>query len=92
MSRARCQTGGHSEEDVGEACQSLIGWSLSALFGADSFVTLKDIVAGRVSLEIEAFDWIYLNGRVSALQNHRSAGGMAALAGSWVPRPRRWGT
>jgi hypothetical protein len=37
-------------------------------------VTLKDIVAGHVSLEIEGFDRVYLNGRVPALQ----AGGQLA--------------
>ena len=31
-------------------------------------VTLTDIVAGHVSLEIEGFDRIYLNGYVPALQ------------------------
>jgi hypothetical protein len=43
-------------------------------------VTLTDIVAGHVSLEIEGFDRIYLNGYVPALQLGRAAGG--------VPRDR----
>lgn len=46
-------------------------------------VTLKDIVAGHVSLEIEGFDRIYLNGWVPALQ---TAGQLAGwLRWRWFP-------
>ena len=43
-------------------------------------VTLTDIVAGHVSLEIEGFDRIYLNGYVPALQLGGQLAGFLELA------------
>jgi hypothetical protein len=54
-------------------------------------VTLKDIVAGHVSLEIEGFDRIYLNGYVPALQTGGSLAGWLHHRGFPVASPAALG-
>src|SRR5271165_750300 len=50
-------------------------------------VTLADIVAGHVSLEIEGFDRIYLNGYVPALQTSGQVAGWLHWRGFPVASP-----
>jgi hypothetical protein len=54
-------------------------------------VTLTDIVAGHVSLEIEAFDRIYLNGWVPALQTSGQVAGWLHWRGFPVASPAALG-
>lgn len=54
-------------------------------------VTRKDFVAGRVSLEIEGFDWIYLNGRVLVLQTSGRLARWLQWRGFPVPSPAALG-
>src|SRR6266567_1303358 len=54
-------------------------------------VTLADIVAGHVSLEIEGFDRIYLNGWVPALQTSGQVAGWLHWRGFPVASPAALG-
>ena len=54
-------------------------------------VTLTDIVAGHVSLEIEAFDRIYLNGYVPALQTSGQIAGWLHWRGFPIASPAALG-
>lgn len=54
-------------------------------------VTLKDIVAGHVSLEIEGFDRIYLNGWVPALQTPGQLAGWLRWRGFPIASPAALG-
>jgi hypothetical protein len=54
-------------------------------------VTLKDIVAGHVSLDIEAFDRIYLNGWVPALQTSGQVAGWLGWRGFPIASPAALG-
>ena len=54
-------------------------------------VTLADIVAGHVSLEIEGFDRIYLNGWVPALQTSGQVAGWLGWRGFPIASPAALG-
>jgi hypothetical protein len=54
-------------------------------------VTLKDIVAGHVSLEIEGFDRLYLNGWVPALQTSGQLAGWLHYRGFPIASPAALG-
>ena len=54
-------------------------------------VTLTDIVAGHVSLEIEGFDRIYLNGYVPALQLGGQLAGFLEWRGFPIASPAAQG-
>ena len=54
-------------------------------------VTLADIVAGHVSLEIEGFDRIYLNGWVPALQTPGQLAGWLNCRGFPIASPAALG-
>jgi hypothetical protein len=54
-------------------------------------VTLADIVAGHVSLEIEGFDRLYLNGWVPALQTSGQLAGWLAWRGFPIASPAALG-
>jgi hypothetical protein len=54
-------------------------------------VTLADIVAGHVSLEIEGFDRIYLNGWVPALQTSGQVAGWLHWRGFRIASPAALG-
>jgi hypothetical protein len=54
-------------------------------------VTLTDIVAGHVSLEIEGFDRIYLNGYVPALQTGGQVAGWLHWRGYPITSPAALG-
>src|SRR5256886_10260492 len=54
-------------------------------------VTLADIVAGYVSLEIEGFDRIYLNGWVPALQTSGQVAGWLGWRGFPIASPAALG-
>ena len=54
-------------------------------------VTLTDIVAGHVSLDIEGFDRIYLNGWVPALQTSGQVAGWLGWRGFPIASPAALG-
>ncbi|MGH3284702.1 MAG: hypothetical protein ACRDPD_08475, partial [Streptosporangiaceae bacterium] len=54
-------------------------------------VTLKDIVAGHVSLDIEAFDRTYLTGWVPALQTSGQVAGWLGWRGFPIASPAALG-
>jgi hypothetical protein len=53
-------------------------------------VTLADVVAGHVSLAIDGFDRIFLNGWVPALQTSGQVAGWLGWAGFPIASRRRW--
>jgi hypothetical protein len=53
-------------------------------------VTLADIAAGHVSLEIAGFDRVYLNGWVPALQTSGQVAGWLGWLGFPIASPRGW--
>ena len=54
-------------------------------------VTLADVVAGHVSLAIDGFDRIYLNGWFPALQTSAQVGGWLAWHGFPIAAPAALG-